>query len=70
MNAKYILLVALCCSAASADEVVAVDRIENTVELDNGAVIQLDDVSDINVGDDVTLQKCDEFEECTDATPE
>lgn len=58
MNAKSILLLAvLFCSDASAEEVVEIDPINNTVMLSDGTIVQMDDVSVINI--DADLVVCD-----------
>lgn len=58
MNTKSIVLLAvLFCSAASAEVVEEINKETGEITLDNGYVIQLDDVSDIEIGDEVTLEQ-------------
>ena len=44
---------------ASAEEVAEIDPIHNTVTLSDGTIVQMDDVSGINIGDDAELVVCD-----------
>ena len=61
---KTILLLFICFTA-SADEIVAIDKVENTVELASGKVIEVDDVTDVKVGDEADVVVCDE-DNCKD----
>ena len=55
----YVLVVTALLTAlyASASEVVEVDRANNQITLDNGFVIQMEDVIDVNIGDEVEIQR-------------
>ena len=55
----YVLVVTALLTAlyASAAEVVEVDRANNQITLDNGFVIQMEDVIDVNIGDEVEIQR-------------
>ena len=44
---------------ASAEEVTEIDPIHRTVTLSDGTIVQMDDVSGINIGDDAELVICD-----------
>ena len=59
MNAMKMLiaLVILCSTLASAEEVVEIDPINNTVTLSDGTIVQMDGVSVINI--DADLVVCD-----------
>ncbi len=52
-----IALLILCSTLASAEEVVEIDQINNTVTLSDGTVVQMDDISAINI--DADLVVCD-----------
>ena len=44
---------------ASADEVTEIDTNSSTVVLSDGTIVEMDDVSGINIGDDVEFVICD-----------
>ena len=44
---------------ASAEEVTEIDPIHSTVTLSDGTIVEMDDVSGINIGDDAELVICD-----------
>ena len=44
---------------ASAEEVTEIDTNSSTVVLSDGTIVEMDDVSGINIGDDVEFVICD-----------
>lgn len=44
---------------ASTEEVTEIDQNSSTVTLSDGTIVEMDDVSGINIGDDVELVICD-----------
>ena len=44
---------------ASTEEVAEIDQNSSTVTLSDGTIVEMDDVSGINIGDDVELVICD-----------